>query len=368
MSRVNKLLPKRIFTRVTISFLLCFVVISLTGRIADSAGFIGLIDFEAAGPRTLMVSEIFRILPTYGNLIISIFVLTIISSTILFISLGKYFNKTNIFDWYLLLYLPTLLIYASAPSKEFLFFIPAVFYIIIESEHLIKGDKKYNNLLIYIIKVLLLWFMYKIRGTLSIPYIFLALVSLLFKIINFNIVKIRRINLSILLIYSFLICIALLIIVNPDIVINAAFDLNKNFTATTLSRRYDFNLVNNMYNPFNFIKIQFLSFFPSISETLKKPHTILIIYESIVLLYLYFKTWSTLFLNVARDNQAKLLFSTIFIMISCNYFLIYGILGYTNIGSSQRFRANIIPISIIFPLITDNLIRKKNLKIEAIQK
>jgi len=368
MLRVNKSIPKRIFTRVAISFLLCLIVILITGRIADSSGYIGLIELKGAGSRTILVSKIFSKLPTYGNLIISILLLSTISSTILFTSLAKYINKTNIFDWNLLLYLPNLLIYANAPSKEYLLFITAVVYIIIESEHLINGAKKYNNLLIYTIKIFLLWFMCQIRGLLSTPYIFLALLTLMFKIFNFNIVKIRRINLSILLIYSFLICIALLIIVNPDIVTNAALGLNKNFTATVLSRRYDTELINNIYNPFNFIKIQFLSFFPSITETLKKPYTILIIYESIIFLYLFFKTWSNLFLLTAKDNQAKLFFSTIFIIIACTYFLIYGLIGYINIGSSQRFRANFIPIALMFPLITDNIIRKNNLKIEAIQK
>ena len=149
MFRVNKSLINRIFIRVTISFILCITVIIFTGRIADSAGYIGLVDFAADGSRTGFATAIYRILPSYGNLIISIFLLNILSSTAVFASLEKYIHRNNIYDWYLLLYLPNLLIYASTPSKEFLFFIPALFYIILESEHLIKGEKNKNNFFIY---------------------------------------------------------------------------------------------------------------------------------------------------------------------------------------------------------------------------
>ena len=137
-------------------------------------------------------------------------------------------------------------------------------------------------------------------------------------------------------------------------ILNSQFNQN-----SILSRSYNVELIKNLYNPFNLIKIQFLSFFPSIKETLIKPHAFLITYESLVFLYLFFKSWQNLFLIIKNDNQAKLIYSLIFICIVCSYILSYGMLGYMNIGSSQRFKSNLIPISLIFPLISDYLIRKR---------
>ena len=74
--------------------------------------------------------------------------------------------------------------------------------------------------------------------------------------------------------------------------------------------------------------------------------------------------FSALFSFIKRDNQAKTIFALIFIMITTCYFLTYGMIGYLNVGSAQRFRANFIPISLVFPLISVTILRKK-LNIES---
>ena len=131
---------KRVIVRVTTSFIFCLLVILIAKQFADTRGYVGEFELAADGDSTNLVITIFKFLPTYGNLLFSILLVSVISSTLIFIILKNYINKFNHYDWYLLLYLPTLLIYASAPSKESLFFIPALIYIIIESEHLIKNN------------------------------------------------------------------------------------------------------------------------------------------------------------------------------------------------------------------------------------
>ena len=357
MFRVNSSLFSKVITRVIISLSLFQISIFITGRVSDVAAYTGGFSFTAVGERTRLAESIFKILPTYGNIILSVLLITFLSSTLIFTFLNKYINKENYIDWYLLLYLPSLLIYASTPTKEFLFFFPAVLYIILESEYLIKKNTRLNTLLLFIIKILLLWFMFTLRGSLSYPYLALGIIIILFKIFNINFLKIRYLRVTNLCIYSFLICIFILIFTNNNFVANIANYLNSDFNQnSSLSRSFDIDLINNIYNPFNLIKIQFLSFFPSIKETLIKPHAFLITYESSVFLYLFFKSWQNLFSIIKNNNQAKLIYGLIFICIVCSYFLLYGMLGYMNVGSSQRFKSNLVPISLIFPNISIYLI------------
>ena len=366
MFRVNIGLLGKILLRSFIAILSCLVTISVTGRIADLSIFLGLGETSAAGARTLLTIEIFKFIPFYGQLYLAIVTLITISTSIFITLTNKYVTQKNRFDWYLILYLPCLLLYPVVPSKEFLFFIPATIYIILECEHLIgnKNHKKnyIKNLAIYFAKFMLLFVMVKIRGTLSFPYVALGIVIFIFKTFNLNFIRIKTLNFSTLILYSAIISFILLVFIDKEIVINNMILLNSNFrTDSILSRPYSSEIISNIYNPFTFIKIQFFSFLPSLRELEIKPYVASIAYESIIFFYLFFKSWVRLFSHM-KDNQAKTFFSIIFILIACSYFLIYGFLGYANLGSGQRFRSNFIPISILFPIILECIISKNKFK------
>ena len=48
-----------------------------------------------------------------------------------------------------------------------------------------------------------------------------------------------------------------------------------------------------------------------------------------------------------------------FIYVSIIYFSFYGLIGSLNLGSSQRFRVNYIPLAIILPLVLEKKLRDK---------
>ncbi len=369
MLRVNNILISRISYRILVSIVFCTLTLLVTGRIADVAGYTGIVKFSASGSRTQLAASIFRLVPFYGNRILFIIILISFSTTITYLLINKYINKRNIIDWNLILYLPCLLIYASTPTKELLFFLPALFYIKLECENTIDSDGDKYNLIKQITKVILLTFMVKIRGILTLPYIFLAIIAVLFKSFNLNIIRIRNLNFLILILYSVLICLTFLIFIDKAFIIDKLSSINKFlYSKSIFNNTYDISLINNIYNPFNFIKVQFLAAFPTIEAIIKKPHALLITIESLIILNLFFKLWTRLFSAISKDNKAKLFFSIIFISITCCYFLLYGFLGYANIGASQRFRTNLIPIFFVFPLITEDIIYRNKTKNNSIQK
>ena len=131
--------------------------------------------------------------------------------------------------------------------------------------------------------------------------------------------------------------------------------------STILTRTLDIDLTTNLSNPYIFLKIQFFSLFPSLIQLAKKPYVILIVYESFIFCFLYYRIWNNLFFEIRKSNFAKNIFSIIFIIVTCSYLLLYGIIGYLNVGSAQRFRSNNIPIALIFPLISEKIIRDKKM-------
>ena len=67
MLRVNRILISRIFIRILVSLAFCFLTLIYTGRIGDSTGFSGKLEFSAVGQRTELANYIFSFLPFYGN-------------------------------------------------------------------------------------------------------------------------------------------------------------------------------------------------------------------------------------------------------------------------------------------------------------
>ena len=208
--------------------------------------------------------------------------------------------------------------------------------------------------------------MFAIKAISSAPYILFASIVFLYKNINFKTIKIKNINFPILIFYSFLISqlfIVIINLINPQFLFNITDYLNQNFsTGGSFTRQIDFEKIRNIYNPLIFLNIQLSALFPTIKQIFLKPYVLVILFESLVFLYLYFRSWTNLFSAIRNENLTKNIFSIVFIFISCTYFLIYGLSGYKNIGSSQRFRVNIIPIALILPLAAEQVIYKKKLK------
>ena len=135
MIAVNNLL-KKILIRTTISSGIFLSSIFLTGVVGDA--FLYLFNWERTTKdiRTSITQVIFSsflpIFAQWGSFII----ICLIANILIYFALRKYLNKYNIFIWDLLLFLPCLLLYSTTPSKEYLFFISATSYIILECEHL----------------------------------------------------------------------------------------------------------------------------------------------------------------------------------------------------------------------------------------
>lgn len=366
MLSVNNLL-KKIFIRSTVSSALILGTYFLTRRLGDA--FLYLYKYEynyATNFRTDFSRGFFGfflpIFSKYGSLIL----ICILANILLYFSLRKYLKKYNTLIWNLVLFLPSLLIYSTIPSKEYLFFITATIFIVLECEHLFNiNPYKKNNFLIYVAKYLTLGFMILMRGPLSLPYIILAILLSAIKKVNLNRLNLKNINLTKL----FLISLALSLICNyfvsfyfPTLFNEQIARFHTTFVVgdgSFFSRSISEDTFN-FINPLNLIWFSLLSLFPTINQILVKPQSLVILYDSILVVYLYIKIWSSLFKFIRKDNYAKIVFSSIFIVIVSSYFLLYGFLGYFNIGAAQRFRVNIIPIAFFMPLISCELIRKKN--------
>ena len=124
-----------------------------------------------------------------------------------------------------------------------------------------------------------------------------------------------------------------------------------------------------MSDPLNFIYIQYLSLFPTIDELLSKPYQFIIVIESFLLIYVFFGSWNNLFKSLKDDKSAKKIILILITFVITSYFTLYGFIGSFNVGSSQRFRVNFMPLGIFFPLILEKNIREKfNQKFKSIKK
>ena len=114
-----------------------------------------------------------------------------------------------------------------------------------------------------------------------------------------------------------------------------------------------------MSAPLNSIYIQYLSLFPTLDELINKPYQLIIVIESFLLIYVFLGSWNSLFKTIGNDKIAKKIFLILLTFIGVSYFTLYGFIGSFNVGSSQRFRVNFIPLGIFFPLILEKNIREK---------
>ncbi len=345
--------------------LICGLTFLITGQIADMRLLVFDCEFDCStdyGARTLSAIKIFSFLQNiFLTRILLVFFLAGISSSILYLLCKSFVDKINFKNWALLLISPCLLIYTNVPTKEIIFFYPAVIYIILECKFLISESR--NNLKTFlniILKFTILPFIFFWRGYLAAPYLFLAILSIFLK--NFRIGEIsKKINLKNYIILSFIfstILIAFLNLLNSDlfeeymIYLYQALDSGNSLYRSNLDYYF-------MSDPLNSIYIQYLSLFPTIDELIDKPYQFIIVIESITLIYVFFNSWKNLFETIKTSKKAKKITLVLFGFIIISYFTIYGFIGSFNAGSSQRFRVNYIPIGIFFPLILEKNIRDK---------
>ena len=357
--KVNNFLSFFLF-RFLLILLLCGLTFYVTGQIADMQ-LLTLdcsYDCETYGTRTRRAMQIFSLLQNiFLTKILLVIFLTSLSSTILYFLFNKYVDKVNFKYWLLVLISPCLLIYTNVPTKELIFFYPTTIYIILECRFLIFNEK---NILQTLVKFLILPFLVFWRGYFAAPYIFLAIFSIFLK--NFDIGKIyTNLNIKIILITSYISSILLIALFNIfnsktfEEYVNyfyVAFDNSSSLYRSGLD--YSF-----MSDPLNSIYIQYLSLFPTIDELLDKPYQFIIVIESFILIYVFLGSWNNLFKTIKNNKSAKKIGLLLLTFIGISYFTIFGFVGSFNVGSSQRFRVNFIPIGIFFPLILDKNIRAK---------
>ncbi|MCQ9203172.1 MAG: hypothetical protein JJ845_001610 [Prochlorococcus marinus CUG1436] len=319
---------------------------------------LGFIEWNAAGRTTRVAETVFSSLGFFGNKYFIITLVTIICSIILFFLLKNYIDENNKKLWQLFLMCPGLLIYSNAPTKETLFLYPAFFYIILECRFLINKTNLFSaNTLI---RICLLFLMLNIRGELVFPYFFLFFICLILKNTYIGGMS-NNLNFKNLIIISFFISIFLVFLVtniNPIF-----FESILSYLQGSFENQYDLfrPLIDLEYvkNPINFFQIQYLALFPTPNELLQKPYKIIIIIDSLLLFYNFKNSWKKLFKTVSLSKTTKKIISILFTFITIIYFTIFGIVGSYNLGSSQRFRINYLPLAIIFPLILDKQIREK---------
>ena len=258
MIAVNNLL-KKIFIRTTISTGIFLSSIFLTGIVGDAFLYLFNLERTTRDLRTSITVFIFSpFLPVFskwGSLII----ICLIANFLIYFALRKYLNKNNIFLWDLLLFLPCLLLYSTTPSKEYLFFISATIYIILECEHLFSVNLSSRaNRGIYFAKYSFLAFMIIIRGPFCVPYVIVAFLLALVRKINLNLIYSKNLNLKKLFFLALITSLSFNYLINIEFPtfynelisrFNGDFGVGSILTRTIAEDTFSF------LNPLNIIKI-----------------------------------------------------------------------------------------------------------------
>lgn len=350
--------------RYLLLILFCYLTLFVTGRIADMDVLLGRQEYYASGLSTQFAKDTYSLIANWGNSYLIILLLGFILTCLIYVLIKNLIDDKNKTIWITTLLSPGLLIYTNSPTKETLFFYPAIVFIILETNYI--NSKNSINILNIFFKSLILLLLFIIRGDQSFPYLIISLISFFSKTFKVGkIVKKIKINSTIFKIFI------LSLLVN--IIISNLFPGFIENTSTYISQGLD--IENNIYrpnqldaysNPLNILRIQFLSLFPTPGELLNKPYKAIVIIDSLLLIYSFKKSWELLFCLVEPYKILKKQITIMFTFIMIVYFSIYGIIGSINLGSSQRFRINYIPLGIIFPLILEKKMRDKQ-KIISLQ-
>ena len=348
--------------RFFIIIFLCYLTLLVTGKIADMDFLLGLINYGAGGTSTNMALRIFSIFNFIQNKYLIIIVLSCIGSSTIYLLLRSFFDNKNFNLWKIFLLSPGLLIYTNTPTKETLFLYPAIVFTNLLSKYL-TGKK---NLLGYFLSfdfyftLLLLLTMFLLRGDIFFQYLLIYFMCIFFKSI-FLIRIPYQFKFNSLTIFSFLISVIVLFFLTntiPDYFERVSDYLLSSFDYQPNNFRPEINLVF-LKNPFNSFQLQYLALFPTPLELIDKPHKILIIIDSLIIIYSFRLAWERLFKTLYPYKNFKQIFLILFLSITTSYFLTYGLIGSYNLGSSQRLRINFMPIGIIFPVMIEKRIRDK---------
>ena len=367
--KVNNFLSFFLYRLIAI-FLFSGLTFFVTGKIADLELYVDCTydGCENYGETTLIAMEIFQFLKSLLlTKILLIIFLASLSSTILYFLCRRFVDKNNFKYWALVLISPCLLIYTNVPTKELIFFYPSLIYIILESSFLIY---KQNNIIPTLLKFSILPFMFYWRGYFAAPYLVLAVLVIFLKYVDVGKISIK-LDTKIILIFSFIISTLLINIFH--IFYREFFELvieylNSSFSNLSSQFRSELDY-SFMTDPFNSIYIQYISLFPTLDELLNKPHQLLIVLESFILIYVFIGSWDNLFKILKKNKSAKKMSLVLLTFIGVSYFTIYGFVGSFNVGSAQRFRVNFIPLGIFFPLILEKNIREKhNQKLQSLKR
>ena len=346
--------------RYLLTVILCSLTLFQTGRIADMSVYLGWTNtprYNPSGISTQIALNIFSKIGGWGNSYTLIILLGFTFTLIFYFLLKNLIDKKNIKLWQLILLAPGLLIYTNAPTKESLFIYPALIYLILESNYMIgKRSLDFRN---FFFKFAMLLIMFLIRGDQAIPYILLTIFTFLFKFINIGkTFKKLRISLITIKVFTMSIFINLLAVYFYPQLINRLFNY-LSYSLDLEGNVFRVSGFNPYEGPLSLLQSQYFSLFPSLGEFLQKPYLVLIIVDSILLIFSFFKSWGRLFNLVNPYNILKRYILIIFTYVFIVYLCIYGIVGSLNLGSSQRFRVNFIPLGILFPLILEKKLRDK---------
>ena len=357
IKKVNKLLNYFAFRYFLIIFL-CFSTMYITGRIADMDVLLGWRTYATGGISTEVALNIFSHIGGWGNRYLIVIFIGLFFSLICYLLLKKNIDKHNSNLWKTILLIPGILIYSNAPTKETLFLYPAIIFTILECNYI--TGRKLINLPNFFFKFLILISMFVVRGDLALPYFLLSIISILFKVIKVGKTN-KKLSINTITFQAFLLSalINFLIFVNfPELIQRLTVYIEEALAMSKNIYRPD-QFLDLFDNPFYLLYSQYLSLFPTIDELLQKPYLLLIVIDSIMIIYCFIKSWTKLFDQVSSYKKLTKIILIFYTYVAIVYFSFYGIIGSVNLGASQRFRVNYIPLGIMFPLILEKKLRDK---------
>lgn len=355
--KVNNIIIFFVFRYILIIFF-CFLTMYITGRIADMDVLLGWRDYPVGGLSTKFALNIFSRIGGWGNRYFLITIIGFFLTLISYLMLKNNIDKNNFKLWKIILLVPGILIYSNSPTKETLFLYPAILYIVLECNYLV--GKKRINLLNFFFKIPILILMLIVRSDLAIPYLLLSIISFIIK--NFQVGKIhKRLSINVITFQVFLLSILTNIFVYlffPNFIERLTTYVGYALAIQENIYRPD-QFLNPLNQPLTLFYTQYLSLFPTVGELLEKPYLFIIVSDSIMIIYCFVKSWKNLFDTVNCYEKIKKIILILFTYVSLVYFSFFSLIGSVNLGASQRFRVNYIPLGIIFPLILEKKFRDK---------
>lgn len=309
-----------------------------------------------------------------NSVVFASFILTILTSIIIWINLRKYLIYKNSFILWIVLFTPSYSVWTCLPSKEATFIAFSLIYICFEANNIVfKKLYHWNSLNILLQRYFYILICIVLRGYAAIPYILLGVAVTSYPFLSSILLKLKnkKPNFLFLIILSSLpviILIGILSALNPPFLTAHAVYLQDSFLpgGSNLSRYFLDDI-----NPFelkNFIILPYLSLFPTMNEIFGNPKLLIYFFESLIYLILYLFAWKRLFNNNLINSRKAKFIQYLFILVTTSYLLIYGTIGAYNLGSSLRFRQNFVNIGHILPLLIFYNYRnlQKNLPINSI--